>query len=92
MEEVPLVKLGNQKEVLGTLQQRPLASWRDRLDALPTRFDKARTEAAKRLEPKAVSLKLPPATLKSAEDVDLWWETAREEIIEKLKQGPVIIG
>ena len=90
--EVPAVKLGTQQEVLGTLQQRPLPSWGDQLDALPTRFEKARIDAAKRLEPKAVSVKLPPATLKSEEDADLWWETAREEIIEKLQQGPVIIG
>jgi len=90
--DVPEVKLGTQQEVLGSLQQRPLSSWRDQLDALPTRFEKARVEAAKRLEPKAVSLKLPPATLKTEEDVDLWWETARAEIVEKLKKGPVIIG
>lgn len=90
--EVPAVNLGTQQEVLGTLQERPLPSWRDQLDALPTRFEKARVEAAKRLEPKAVSVKLPPVTLKSEEDVDLWWETVREEIVERLKEGPVIIG
>ena len=91
-EARPQIKVGTEQEVLGTLQQRPLPSWRDQCDALPTRFENARIEAARRLEPKAVSLKLPPATLKSEEDVDLWWEMARTEIVEKLKKGPVIIG
>ncbi len=90
--EVPGVKLGTQQEVLRTLGQRPLSSWCDQHDALPARFERARVEAAKRLEPKAVSLKLPPATLRREEDIDLWWESARAAILQKLKQGPVIIG
>jgi sugar (pentulose or hexulose) kinase len=59
---------------------------------LPARFERARVEAAKRLEPKAVSLKLPPATLRREEDIDLWWESARAAILQRLKHGPVIIG
>ncbi|GAF77000.1 unnamed protein product, partial [marine sediment metagenome] len=90
--DVPEIKVGTEQEVLGILQKRPLSSWRDQCDALPTRFDNARIEAAKRLEPKATSMKLPPATLKTKEDVNLWWEGARAEIVEKLKKGPVIIG
>lgn len=90
--DVPEIKVGTQQEVLTTLQNRPLSAWRDQRDALPTRFENACIEAARRLEPKAVSMKLPPATLKTEEDVDLWWEGARAEIVEKLKKGPVIIG
>jgi hypothetical protein len=89
---VPEIKVGTQQEVLATLQDRPLSSWRDQCDALPTRFENAGIEAARRLEPKATSMKLSPATLKTEEDVDLWWEGARAEIVEKLKKGPVIIG
>ena len=90
--EVPAVKLGTQKEVLGTLQQRALPSWRDQLDALPTRFEKARVEAAKRLEPKAVSVKVPAATLRDKEDVELWLDVLRNKIMEHLEDGPVIIS
>ncbi len=52
----------NEKPVLTTLQKRPLSSWRDQCDALPMRFENARIEAARRLEPKATSMKLPPAS------------------------------
>jgi hypothetical protein len=90
--DVPGIKVGTQQEVLGTLRERPLPTWRDQCDALPTRFEKARVEAAKRLEPMAVSVKVLPGTLRNEEDVDLWWEVVRAEIIEKLKKGPVIIG
>ena len=57
-----------------------------------TRFENASIEAARRLEPEATAMKLPPTTLKTEEDIDLWWEGTRAEIVEKLKKGPVIIG
>jgi hypothetical protein len=62
------------------------------LDALPTRFEKARVEAAKRLEPKASSLRVPAATLRNQEDVDLWLDAVRGKIMEHLADGPVIIS
>ena len=92
LDEIPTIKIGTREEVLQTLRQRSLSAWRDQLDALPTRFEKARHEAVKRLEPKATSLRLPPATLKSEDDMELWWEATRERILEMLKKGPVIIG
>jgi hypothetical protein len=89
--EVAPVKLGTQKDVLTTLQQRTLPSWQDHLDALPTRFEKARVEAAKRSEPKASTVKVPAATLRNEEDVDLWLDAVRGKIMEYLQDGPVII-
>ena len=67
----------------------PLGTWHDQRDALPTRFDKARLEAARRLEPKAVSVKLPAATIKTPDDLDLWLDAIRDKILERLKEGPV---
>ena len=92
LSQVPTVKLGTQNDVLNTLQQRTLTSWRDQLDALPTRFEKARVEAAKRLEPKASTVRVPAATLRNEEDVELWLDALRGKIIDHLKDGPVIIS
>ena len=90
--DVPQVKLGTQQEVLGSLQQRSLPSWRDQRDALPTRFEKAQVEAARRLEPKAVSVRVPAGTLRNEEDVELWLDAVRDIIVQRLKDGPVIIS
>ena len=74
------------------MQATPLRGWSDRRDALPRRFEKARIEAARRLEPKAVSVKVMAATLKTPDDVELWIDHTRETILGRLKEGPVIIG
>jgi len=37
-------------------------------------------------------MKLPLATLKTEEDLDLWIEHIRQTVLERLKEGPVIIG
>ena len=92
IDSVPEVKVGTEQEVLATLQAMPLRGWADRRDALSKRFEKARIEAAHRLEPKAVSIKLTAATLKTPEDVELWIDHTRETILQRLKEGPVIIG
>ena len=86
------IKVGTEQDVLTTLQESPLGVWQDQRDALPTRFDKARMEAARRLEPKAVSVKLPAATLRNEEDVELWIDAVRDKVLQRLKDGPVIIS
>jgi hypothetical protein len=89
---VPEIRVGTESEVMATLGKMPLGTWHDQGDALPTRFDKARLEAAHRLEPKALSVKLPAATIKTAEDLDLWLDVIRDKILDRLKEGPVIIN
>jgi hypothetical protein len=89
---VPEIKVGTESEVLATLTKMPLGTWHDQRDALPTRFDKARLEAAHRLEPKAVSVKLPAATIKTPDDLNLWLDAIRDKILDRLKEGPVIIN
>ena len=88
----PSIQVGTEQEVLTTLEKTPLGGWQDQRDALPTRFDKARMEAARRLEPKAVSMRVPAATLRNEEDVDLWLDVVRDTIVQRLKDGPVIIS
>jgi len=48
-------------------------------------------EAAKLLEPKAIHVSLPSATIRNAEELDEWIDNVRSEITEGLKNGPVIV-
>ena len=43
-----------------------LATWSDRIAALPARFDKVKLAAAELMEPEAVYVKIPSRTLKTA--------------------------
>jgi hypothetical protein len=88
---IPEVKVGNEADLLRSLDQIRLEDWRMRSDALLQRFDKATMATAKLLEPKAVRITIPTATLRSEKEVDEWLGKVREEIIKQLQDGPVII-
>ena len=49
----PLV-VGTEEQLLATLDAKPLTTWEDWIVAIPARILKAREQAAKQLEPKAV--------------------------------------
>jgi hypothetical protein len=83
--------LGTEEEVLAAMRASSLSERRNLLDAVPQRFARALEEAARMVEPKAVRMLLPSATLRSQADLEQWLENARQQIGEKLKEGPVII-
>ena len=85
------IAVGTTEEVLDTLRHTKLSELRAISDALPTRFNKAAVEAAKRLEPKAQHVSLPGGTIKNDDDLQRWlWRTG-ELIRQKLNDGPVIV-
>jgi hypothetical protein len=53
---------------------------------------KALGEAVKLLAPKARALPIKPATLATEAEVEAWVAARRAELIEAIKQGPVILG
>ena len=89
--DAPQLSLGTYQELATTLEQYPLALWRDRVDALSGRFDRARELAAKSLEPGAQTVDIPRRTLKSAEDVDAWVKDVHEQLKKAVAKGPVVI-
>ncbi|MFO0652824.1 MAG: BREX system P-loop protein BrxC [Polyangiales bacterium] len=91
LDTVPSVKAGTAEEVERSLSARSLSGWHTERDALPTRSESARVEAAKRIAPRAVSVKLPSRTLHTPEDVAAWIEEARATLDAKVKLGPVIV-
>lgn len=87
------VQVGTETALLAVLNARPLPTWRSRMDALPVRFEAARTQAARLLEPKAVKVVPKPATLKSSGDLDTYLDDLRDEVQTHLDQGnPVVIS
>lgn len=83
--------LGTEQEILAALRGSSLADRRNLLDAIPQRFTRALEEAARLLEPKAVRVTLPSGTIRNEAELDAWLDEAREQIVEKLKDGPVIL-
>ncbi len=89
--DAPKLSLGTYQELVSALDQHPLVVWRDRIDALPGRFDRARELAAKSLEPETQAVDIPRRTLKSPEDVDAWVKDVQEQLKKAVAKGPVII-
>lgn len=87
----PTLSLGTHQELVSALERHPLVVWRDRIDALPGRFDRAREQASRSLEPETQTVDIPRRTLKSPEDVDAWIKDVQEQLKNALAKGPVVI-
>ena len=83
--------LNTTDEVIESLEECSLEQWRDRSQALPSKFEAARGEAAQLLMPKAVRADLPRRTLETEADIQQWLTDAEQELKQKLSQGPVIV-
>jgi hypothetical protein len=83
--------IGTREELIHELNQRPLPSWNDRIDALVRRFARAREMAAKELEPKTQIVNVPRRTIKTKDDIETWIDEVKEELETALKKGPIVI-
>lgn len=66
-----------------------LQRWIERTQALHTRFDAVRFEAAKLLKPNVVQVSLPKRTLSSPEEVKEWLGEVEKLLLDKVGKGPV---
>ncbi len=89
--DAPKLSLTTHQELVSALEQHPLVVWRDRIDALPGRFDRARELASKSLEPETQTVEIPRRTLKSPEDVDAWVKDVQDQLKKAVAKGPVVI-
>jgi hypothetical protein len=87
----PDVSVGTEAEILQSLDDVSLESWRTRHDALRQRFENAALAAAQLLAPKAARVTLRSAHLETKEDVEEWLAETRDEILKNLANGPVIV-
>jgi hypothetical protein len=88
---MPEIRVGTEQELLASLAEISLESWATRRDALPERFARALEQATKLLEPKAVRVTLPPATLRTDGDLRGWLVEVETRIRAHLEEGPVIV-
>ena len=83
--------IGTEDELLSVLDSTPISAWRERRQALPAKVAAARQAAAKRLEPKSVSVKPKSATLKSESDVESYVSDLKEDLMRHVSAGETII-
>ncbi len=83
--------MSNDDDLLKALDTVPLAGWQERRQALPTKVAGARAAAAKRLEPKSVSLTLAQATIKSENEVDAYLSDLRTRLMQHVDAGETVI-
>jgi hypothetical protein len=88
---VPRIDVETTATVLATLDASPLSALRDRIAAMPSRYDELLVGAAQLLEPKAKKVDLPSRTLKSEQDVDAWVDEVHGILKAAIKDGPVIL-
>lgn len=89
---VPEVNLGTEEQLIATLDALPLPIWEQRTAALSERVKRALLEATKRLEPQAVSYKVPSRTLKTEDDIEAYLEELRTALLAYVSAGnPVVI-
>ncbi len=91
LTEVPQAAVETDEELLGTLDRTPLPAWRDKTDALSGRFGQALAAAARLLEPKVQTVRLTSGTLKTEDDVRGWLDQQANQLLTKLKDGPIVI-
>ena len=79
------------EEVIESLESCSVDQWNDRTQALSSKFDYTRLEAAKLLEPKVQEVSLPHRTLKTEDDIREWLEEVEKQMLEDVKNGPLVV-
>jgi hypothetical protein len=90
--DIAAIKVGNDEELLRTLDSTPLTSWGDKSAAIPGRFSAALAQAGKLLEPKLQRIQLSSNVIKTEDELKAWLQHEGEELSAKLTLGPIVIG
>ena len=89
---VPSAAPIERSQLLEALQQRSITGRKEQAESIPTRFAKARTAAAKALEPSTQSVKLSSGVFKDPAALDTWWAAERQKLLAALQNGPIQIN
>jgi hypothetical protein len=89
LAQKPDIKVQSDAEITATLNRISVSSLRDRVVAMPGRFQQAQQEAARLMEPKVTFVSVPRRTLKTPEDIQEWITDVQQQLLEKLKHGPI---
>jgi len=86
------LSVGSEADLIRSLEQTTLLAWKTKTDALPQQFARAAMAAAKLLEPQIQPVHLTSGTLKTEQDVKTWLADVERDLLDKLKNGPVVIS
>ena len=79
-------------DLLKELNTHPLLTWGNQIAALPVRFERVKTAAAKILDPEVIQVAPKLATIRSKDELDTYLEELRIEVEQILDHGnPVVI-
>lgn len=81
--------LGDAAAIIDSLNEVSLEQWLDRTESLASKFDNARLEAVELLQPKVQRITLPRTTFEDETQLDAWLAKVKQQILEKLNEGPV---
>lgn len=81
--------LSDASDIIDSLDEVSLEQWVDRTESLTSKFDSARMEAVQLLQPKLQRISLPRPTFQTEADVDAWLAEVKQQILDKLTDGPV---
>lgn len=92
IDAVPELSVGDDKALLSSIKETPLPNWKTKRDALQKQFNNAALAAARLLEPKTIEIKLTSGTLKTDRDVKEWITKTEKNLLENIKNGPLIVN
>lgn len=83
--------VGSDAELLKALDETPLTVWKERRQAIPAKVAAVRSAAAKKLEPKSVTVTPSSATLRTEAEVDAYLAALRERLLRHITDGETVI-
>lgn len=83
--------LSSVDSLLAALDECSLEHWTDRINALPTRFDRARHAAAEMIRGKVRRVSLPKRTLTTEAELRQWLSEVEALLTEELRKGPITL-
>lgn len=87
----PELNLSGRAEVIDSLEACALEQWSDRTQALAAKFESARQEAVKLLQPQVQIVSLPKRTFETEAQVRQWLTEVEASLLAKLASGPVMV-
>ena len=92
LASIPEIETGEESALLDSLEEISLAGWRMRIEALPQQFTNLILAAARLLEPETRTIRLSSPTLRTPAEVKAWLERTEKELLERLREGPILIS
>ena len=89
---MPPLDLRSNDKVLTSLEGCTLSQWEDRRSSLMSKFERARMEAARRLQPRVQVVYTLRKVINNEEELKQWLADSEAAIRAKLTEGPVSLG